>query len=145
MERRGAGHSKFKTSRSPPLPALAGQSEFTLSCSPPPITIPIPTYTAAAQPMHRKLTTFSAEYRIQKLKYIKLPMYLFIIRHLDLIILMRENQLLRPFKGSGPWKSWLFGPWNDNKRNECHTIPQKQQNFKIYCAMDDITRHRRVR
>jgi len=42
--------------------------------------------------------------------YIKLPIYLFFIWHLDLMILMWSHPLLGPLEGVGPENLDFFGP-----------------------------------
>jgi hypothetical protein len=49
-------------------------------------------------------------YRIQKLIYIKLSLYLFFMWRLDFMILMRANPLLRPLEGVGHEIKTFLGP-----------------------------------
>jgi hypothetical protein len=69
-----------------------------------------------------------------KLMYIKLPMYLFFIWHLELIFLMGANPLLGPLEGLGPENLEFFGPKNASangfgwiKSSRPGPTPYKQQ------------------
>jgi hypothetical protein len=71
-----------------PFSFEGGRGKGVLNLSPPP-------------PIHYNTSGHRKGWAL-KLMYIKLPMYLFFLRHFDLMVLMRAYPLLRPLEGVGP-------------------------------------------
>jgi hypothetical protein len=88
-----------------------------------------------------------------KLIYIKLPMYLFFIWHLDLMVLMRANPLLRPLEWVGLEIKTFLGPemavskasatpsnglYNAYCPHQNHYLPRHINNRYIYSFLSII-------